>query len=76
MKLQSLLPVEILHQEDLVAGIVRGIFHVEAAIKSRCETSAAVFVPDTKLHERGGFIVSVVRAMFGVGVSGGDLNAL
>ncbi|EZC08237.1 hypothetical protein BY70_06615 [Escherichia coli O157:H7 str. K2192] len=42
MKLQSLLPVEILHQEDLVAGIVRGILHVEAAIKSRCETSASI----------------------------------
>lgn len=60
----------------MVAGIVRGIFYVEAAIKSRGETFAAVFVLDTKLHERGGFIVSVVRAMFGVGVSGGEINAL
>lgn len=74
MKLQFLLLVEILYQEDLVVGIVRGIFYVEVVIKSCGEMFVVVFVLDIKLYERGGFIVSVVRVMFGVGVSGGEIN--
>jgi hypothetical protein len=58
------LPVEILHQEDPVARVAGGIFHIEAAVGSGGEASAAVFVPDTKLHKRGGFVGGVVRAMF------------